>query len=180
MTRLSQAENAIRLQSGWTEFGSAKAAGCVLKSTARSRCRGIFNYFQAIKYVTEMQISDLDAMPLEELWLIHEQLTRILADKILAEKQELERRFARLTETQPNREKNTPPLPKTGHTTRSKYPKVLAKYRNPESPSETWSGRGKQPRWLVAALKAGHLPDEFRIDNAEAEHREKSAPVRNG
>src|SRR6185312_16913445 len=127
--------------------------------------------FQAIKHVIEMQISDLDAMPFEELWLIHEELTRILADRIIAEKQELERRFAKLTDTQPSRGKSTPPVPKTGQTTRSKYPKVLAKYRNPESPSETWSGRGKQPRWFVAALKAGHQPDEFRID-AEAEHRE--------
>jgi DNA-binding protein H-NS len=122
-----------------------------------------------------MRISDLDTMPFEELWLIHEELTRILADRIIAEKQELERRFARLTEPHPNRGENKPPIPKTTHTTRSKYPKVLAKYRNPESPSETWSGRGKQPRWLVAALKAGHQPDEFRIDNAEAEHRENKA-----
>ena len=120
-----------------------------------------------------MQISDLDAMPFEELWLIHEELTKILAEKIIAEKQELERRFARLTETQPN---PVPiPKPKTDHATRSKYPKVLAKYRNPESPSETWSGRGKQPRWFVAALKAGHQPDEFRIEKAEAERGQENA-----
>ena len=31
-----------------------------------------------------MRISDLDAMPFEELWRIHEELTRILADKIIA------------------------------------------------------------------------------------------------
>jgi DNA-binding protein H-NS len=121
-----------------------------------------------------MRISDLDALPFEELWLIHEELTRILADKIIAEKQELEKRFARLTESPSSRAKNTPPIPKTSQTTRSKYPKVLAKYRNPESPSETWSGRGKQPRWLVAALKAGHQLDEFRIDNVEAEHQERN------
>jgi DNA-binding protein H-NS len=129
-------------------------------------------YFEPLKNVTEMRISDLDAMPFEELWLIHEELTKILADKIIAEKQELERRFARLTE--PQQLKNTTLTPKTSETTRSKYPKVLAKYRNPESPSETWSGRGKQPRWLVAALKAGHQADEFRIDDAETEHQDKS------
>lgn len=32
--------------------------------------------------------------------------------------------------------------------------KVAPKYRNPKGP-ETWSGRGKRPRWFVAALKAG-------------------------
>jgi DNA-binding protein H-NS len=37
---------------------------------------------------------------------------------------------------------------------RRKYPRVLPKYRNPQT-SETWSGRGKRPRWLVAAMKSG-------------------------
>ena len=35
-------------------------------------------------------------------------------------------------------------------------------------PSETWSGRGKQPRWLIAALKTGHTIDEFVIRNVES------------
>src|SRR5437763_3827981 len=38
---------------------------------------------------------------------------------------------------------------------RRKYPKVFPKYRNPQTPHETWSGRGKQPRWLAAAIKTG-------------------------
>ncbi len=49
---------------------------------------------------------------------------------------------------------------------RRKYPAVLPKYRNPLMPSETWSGRGKQPRWLVAALKSGRKIDDFRIGAA--------------
>ncbi|MEO6783436.1 MAG: H-NS family nucleoid-associated regulatory protein, partial [Bradyrhizobium sp.] len=28
---------------------------------------------------------------------------------------------------------------------------------------ETWSGRGKKPRWLVSALKAGSKIEDFRI-----------------
>ncbi|MBS0431746.1 MAG: H-NS histone family protein [Proteobacteria bacterium] len=38
---------------------------------------------------------------------------------------------------------------------RGKRGKVAPKYRNPANPSETWSGRGKRPRWFNAALKAG-------------------------
>ena len=30
---------------------------------------------------------------------------------------------------------------------------VAAKYRDPSDPSRTWSGRGRQPLWFVAALK---------------------------
>jgi DNA-binding protein H-NS len=37
----------------------------------------------------------------------------------------------------------------------AKRRKVPAKYRNPANHSETWSGRGRQPRWYAAALKAG-------------------------
>jgi DNA-binding protein H-NS len=30
-----------------------------------------------------------------------------------------------------------------------------AKYRHPENPSETWSGRGRKPAWFVSALENG-------------------------
>jgi DNA-binding protein H-NS len=30
---------------------------------------------------------------------------------------------------------------------------VAPKYRNPANPSETWTGRGRQPLWVVAAVK---------------------------
>ena len=44
---------------------------------------------------------------------------------------------------------------------------VAAKYRNPEDPSQTWSGRGKRPLWLVALLKKrGVTLDSLLIDKA--------------
>ncbi|WNL44175.1 H-NS histone family protein [Dyella sp. BiH032] len=44
---------------------------------------------------------------------------------------------------------------------------VPAKYRNPEDPSQTWSGRGKRPLWLVALLKKrGVTLDSLLIDGA--------------
>jgi DNA-binding protein H-NS len=30
-------------------------------------------------------------------------------------------------------------------------------------PSETWAGRGKQPRRLIVELRSGKMLDEFRI-----------------
>ncbi len=41
--------------------------------------------------------------------------------------------------------------------------KVKPKYRNPANKSETWAGRGKQPRWLVAAIKGGKKIQDFAI-----------------
>ena len=32
---------------------------------------------------------------------------------------------------------------------------VAAKYRHPDNASLTWTGRGKQPRWVVDALASG-------------------------
>ncbi|GHG88667.1 H-NS histone family protein [Pseudodonghicola xiamenensis] len=37
----------------------------------------------------------------------------------------------------------------------SKQPKTPPKYRNPNNPEETWSGRGRKPRWVHEALTAG-------------------------
>lgn len=41
--------------------------------------------------------------------------------------------------------------------------KVAPKYRNPDNASETWAGRGKQPRWLAAHTSAGRALGEFLI-----------------
>ncbi len=41
--------------------------------------------------------------------------------------------------------------------------KVPPKFRNPDNPAETWTGRGKQPRWLAAFTAAGRSVDEFLI-----------------
>lgn len=41
---------------------------------------------------------------------------------------------------------------------------VVAKYRNPKNPEETWSGRGRQPRWLTVALTSvGAKLQDFAI-----------------
>ncbi|MCW2283349.1 DNA-binding protein H-NS [Rhodoblastus acidophilus] len=106
-----------------------------------------------------MRISDIEAMDFEELWRLHEELTRVLAEKIVAEKRELEKRLAQLV----GGEAGGDAAPAR------KYPKVVPKYRNPASPDETWSGRGKRPKWLVKALAAGHTLDEFKIDAGGSE-----------
>jgi DNA-binding protein H-NS len=114
--------------------------------------------------VERMGKLDLESMDFEELWLLHERLTRILSEKITFEKSELEKRLAQLNPGHPTSDINGTVR---GKRRRRKYPKVLPKYSNPLVPTETWSGRGKQPRWLVAALRSGHTLEEFRITDAE-------------
>ena len=38
-----------------------------------------------------------------------------------------------------------------------------AKFRNPENPEETWSGRGRRPGWFKAQLEAGQSEDALRV-----------------
>jgi len=40
---------------------------------------------------------------------------------------------------------------------------VAAKYANPDDASETWTGRGRKPRWLAAKLKDGDKIEKFLI-----------------
>lgn len=47
-----------------------------------------------------------------------------------------------------------------------KLGKVAPKYRNPANKTETWSGRGKRPRWLAAEIANGKQLDLFLIKKA--------------
>lgn len=40
---------------------------------------------------------------------------------------------------------------------------VAPKYRDPQNPDNTWTGRGKMPRWLDQAVRAGKDREFFRI-----------------
>jgi DNA-binding protein H-NS len=46
--------------------------------------------------------------------------------------------------------------------------KVLPKYRNPDNPEEVWSGRGRQPKWVQAALAEGQRLEDLAIPAAES------------
>jgi DNA-binding protein H-NS len=108
---------------------------------------------------------EFQSMSVDQLWSIHEEISSILSARIKAEKYELEKRLALL-----NRGMDVIDRPGDSRSInvkqRRKYPRVLPKYRNPKT-FETWSGRGKRPRWLVAAMKSGHKIEEFRILGGE-------------
>lgn len=121
-----------------------------------------------------MRKLELEAMDFDELWLLHEELTKILAKKITAEKQELEKRLAQLTRSDQVGESESSSGESRADRPRRKYPKVLPKYCNPSAPSETWSGRGKQPRWLVAALQSGQKLEDFRISSGKEDANDQA------
>jgi DNA-binding protein H-NS len=116
---------------------------------------------------------NLDAMSVGEIWQLHQTIIDVLAVRLTAEKHELEKRLAQLLH-----EKDQSLLPPSGSSSQQirritpaprKYAKVSPKYRNPSAPSETWSGRGKRPRWLTAALLTGRKIEDFVIGANEPE-----------
>ena len=96
-----------------------------------------------------MKRAELDRMSTDDLWSLHVEVSQLLQQKIQQEKLRLEERLKRL---------QTPVA-----SGRRPYPPVLPKYFNPDQPSETWTGRGKRPRWLVAQLKSGRRIEDFKI-----------------
>jgi DNA-binding protein H-NS len=103
-----------------------------------------------------MKPHDLKSMSLDELWSLHERVASVLARKISSEKGRLDQRLRQLSQGVLISAKRT-------NRARRPYPQVFPKYRNPVQPSETWAGRGKQPRWLTAQLRSGKNLDDFRI-----------------
>src|SRR5258707_3172667 len=121
-----------------------------------------------------MKKIDLDAMSVDDLWSLHEKISGILSARITSEKRELEKRLAVLNRGRDVIEgADASQSYNANGKARRKYPRVFPKYRNPQTPSETWSGRGKQPRWLAAALKTGHTIEEFVIGQAESKNKNK-------
>ncbi len=51
----------------------------------------------------------------------------------------------------------------TGASAPRKRAPASAKYANPANSSETWSGRGRKPRWFDAALKSGKRPEDMAL-----------------
>ena len=101
-----------------------------------------------------MENSDLNLMAIDELWELHQQITAKLARELTIKKARLEEQLHKIGSAG-----NL--IASDGR--RRPYPKVLPKYRNPKDPAETWSGRGKQPRWLTAQLRSGKKVHDFLI-----------------
>jgi DNA-binding protein H-NS len=107
---------------------------------------------------------DLGSMSVDELWKYRERIDVILQVKIATELTDLKRRLDLLNSKPFSNQCATRKLLSPTGQRRRPYPLVQPKYRNPEEPSETWAGRGRQPRWLQMQLSLGKRLEDFRID----------------
>ena len=101
---------------------------------------------------------DLNALSLKELKDMQSQIAKAIAGfedrkrrEALVEVEEMARRLGfSLSEL-------------TATVVPRKRASAAPKYANPANPSETWTGRGRKPKWMDAALKAGKSPDDLLI-----------------
>lgn len=104
-----------------------------------------------------MKQNDFARLSIEELLDIRETLNEILSSKIVEERRNLEDRIAALNRFDPSQINSNNP---------TSLGKLPIKYRNPDNPAEAWTGRGKTPRWMVAAVKKGKRREDFLVANA--------------
>jgi DNA-binding protein H-NS len=115
--------------------------------------------------IAVMGKDDWASMSTAELWNLYDEVTTLLSRRMAAEKAKLEERLRKIEGSGGKTETERARRP---------YPPVLQKYRNPKNPTETWSGRGKQPRWLKAQLRAGKKLDDLLIDRPSAQKRRRA------
>ncbi|MBR0697808.1 H-NS family nucleoid-associated regulatory protein [Bradyrhizobium lablabi] len=102
-----------------------------------------------------MKTRQLETMSLDELWALHDQLTEVLAAKVESKKLAIERQLEELGRKFGGSPTDIPqPRP---------YPPVQPKFRNPMEATETWSGRGRHPQWVVELLARGGSLEDCRI-----------------
>lgn len=105
--------------------------------------------------------SELDKMSYAQLAALRNKVDAAMAAALSAEKQKLRAEMEAMAARAGLSLLDVVNGRASGH--KPKGAKVAPKYRNPQNPSQTWAGRGRQPTWLVAALKKGRKLESFRI-----------------
>jgi DNA-binding protein H-NS len=111
---------------------------------------------------------NLKSMSIDKLTKLRDQVDTALHSKVADERRTLEAELTKLSRLSTSKSRSK------GLRLGARGP-VAPKYRNPEDPSETWTGRGLKPRWLAAALKAGKKLEHFSIAQT-AKQPTKRAP----
>ena len=101
---------------------------------------------------------NLNELSLKELKDLHAQVAKAIATFEDRKKKEA---ISELEEIARSRGFSLAEL--TGSAVSRKRTPSMAKYKNPADSTDTWSGRGRKPRWFEAALRAGKTPEELSV-----------------
>ncbi len=114
---------------------------------------------------------DVDTFSTDELWTVYEEIRAILRSRLEVQRRQLVQQLNTLR-GRPTSSPDEPSNPKRRRT------KSAPLFRNPHNAAQTWTGRGKQPRWVTEILQSGIELHELRIsqgEGSEAGERSESA-----
>lgn len=105
---------------------------------------------------------DISELSVEELKRLQEEAEALIASK---KDQAIEDAYNQIIEIAENVGFSVEQLLEFGAQKRKKTTRksVETRYRNKNNAEETWTGRGKQPRWLVAEIEKGAKLEDFLI-----------------
>ncbi len=105
--------------------------------------------------------TNIDNMDLNELEALTKKTQQLIEQK---NKEKIDQAYAQLVDVAKSVGLTLDELLAHGQKKKSKPTrKVAPRYRNPKDASQTWTGRGKQPRWVVDALAKGKKLDDLAI-----------------
>lgn len=105
------------------------------------------------------KITGLDKMSYKDLVNLKERVSAAIVARQAAEKVELKRKVEEMMHQSGFDVSEL----FGGRGGRKSGGKVAAKYRNPKDHSQTWTGRGRKPRWIADALAKGQKIENFLI-----------------
>lgn len=107
------------------------------------------------------KLNGLGSMSYAQLLELRDRVDAALTAAKAAEKQELRAKMEALAAKSGLTLAEILDEKRSNGTSKLKGSKVAAKYRNPKDVSQTWTGRGRKPNWLTAALKKGQKIESF-------------------
>jgi DNA-binding protein H-NS len=106
---------------------------------------------------------DLDAMSLPDLLVLQNNVQKAIAHKRDSEANELKKKWAAEAKSLGLSFGDLVGSGKGGRGAGKAKSLGIAKFANPENASDTWTGRGRKPNWLVDRLKKGAKLNDFAI-----------------
>ena len=105
-----------------------------------------------------MAAINIDKLSLKELVSLHGKVKSAIVEARTRERSDVKKKLTELAEMSGFSLSEL-----FGDMRGKKKPTGIAKYANPEDKSDTWTGRGRKPNWVVARLKKGAKLSEFEI-----------------
>lgn len=111
----------------------------------------------------KMPLGDIEKMSLKDLVELEARVQKAIAVMRDRERNELKKKMADMAATHGFSVNELFGGGKAGRGAGKSKSVGVAKYANPDDPSDTWTGRGRKPNWVLDRLKKGGKLEDFEI-----------------